>query len=175
MVVFDSSFLIPLLDENARSDVPQGKVKVQYLLTELMNAKDVVGVPTPALAEFLVKIEPAARNKYLKILTSSARFRIIPFDTLAAVEVAEQIAVAVANGDKRSGVKGDWPKVKFDRQIIAVAQVSGAPRIYSHDPDFKTLVGTGGMQVINLDDLPLPPTGDQLEIDLGEEQDQGGN
>jgi hypothetical protein len=42
---------------------------------------------------------------------------------------------AVDAGDKRVGSDATWAKVKFDRQIVAIAQVRRATAIYSDDAD----------------------------------------
>jgi len=105
---------------------------------------------------------------WIQILDKSSAFRIGAFDVLAAVEAAAMTAAALNAGDEKSGLK-DWTKIKFDRQIIAIARVAGSRCIYSHDPHFKTLVGPQGPQVITLDDLPLPPKGAQMLIPFHEE------
>jgi hypothetical protein len=83
-------------------------------------------------------------------------------------------SAAIKAGDKLGGVTAGWQKVKFDRQIIAIARVQGANRIYSHDPDLKTLVGAAGPQVLALDDLPNPPADAQLDLkfDIGRSADE---
>ncbi len=163
MVVFDTTFLIPLLDPRAPEPIQAARLKIRHLINELEKAKEVIAIPTPALSELLTKAG-AAGPEWIRILSSSARFRIVAFETLAAVEAALMTEAAIARGDKKSGLK-DWGKVKFDRQIIAIARVTGSRCIYSHDAHFKTLVGTGGPQVLDLDDLPLPPAGAQIDMD----------
>lgn len=165
MVVFDASFLLPLLNKKASVSVPGAYDRVAYLYDQLGKAKDVIVIPTPALAEILVRADSAA-PEYMRILSNKARFRIENFDTKAAVELSQQFADALATGDKRGGVATEVSrhKIKFDRQIIAIARATGSTRIYSDDPDFKTLVGTDGPQVISFAELPKPPEDAQLDI-----------
>lgn len=165
MVVFDAGFLMALFNRKAKLSVPDGRARVAYLFAELDKAREVIVVPTPALSEFLVRAE-AAGPDYLRIMGNSARFRIAAFDTLAAVEAADDLNHALARGDKRGGVEksASWQKIKFDRQIIAIARVTMSSIIYSDDPDFKTLVGERGPQVIDFADLTLPPEDAQMEI-----------
>jgi hypothetical protein len=47
--------------------------------------------------------------------------------------------------------------VKFDRQIIAIAKVEGAERIYSNDADIHRFGRAEGLEVIRLQDLASPP------------------
>lgn len=164
-VVFDASFLIPLLDEDAQLGDPSVRPKVNYLVAEFHKAREVIVVPTPALSEYLAGAG-AAGPKYLQILTGSAHFRVVPFDTLAAVEAAADLASAIAAGDKKGGAAAPFQKIKFDRQIIAVARVTGSARIYSNDPHFKTLVGPRGPEVVNFDELLEPPQDAQLKMRL---------
>jgi hypothetical protein len=55
-------------------------------------------------------------------------FYVVPFDTLAAIELAVMTRNALAAGDKRAGSKESWAKVKFDRQIAAIARVTRRER-----------------------------------------------
>ena len=47
--------------------------------------------------------------------------------------------------------------MKFDRQIVAIAKVEGAERIYSNDGDIARYAKAEGLEVIRLQDLPDPP------------------
>jgi predicted nucleic acid-binding protein len=163
LVVFDASFLVPLLDPQikAAGDVD---VRVSHLIETLDKLKAKIIVPTPALREVLIGAEDAA-PKYLDILNKSARFKIAPFGTRAAVEAAARHREALRRGDKKEG-SPSWAKVKFDRQIVAVAKVEGADRIYSNDDDIKRFGVSDGMEVVMLDELPLPPAGAPDLFDL---------
>jgi hypothetical protein len=88
VVVFDTSFLIPLLDPRVKG---VGKVdsKLLHLIDTLDKQKDVVIVPTPALSETLIGAGDAA-PQYLEILNRSPRFRVAAFGPRAAVEAAER-------------------------------------------------------------------------------------
>jgi predicted nucleic acid-binding protein len=63
---------------------------------------------------------------------------VVPFDTRAAIELAVMTRNAIDQGDKRGGVDAPWNKVKFDRQIVAIAKVAGATTIYSDDLQLRT-------------------------------------
>jgi len=154
VVVFDTSFLVPLIDPRVKGtgDVD---AKLTYLIETLDKQKDVVIVPTPALSETLIGAGDAA-PQYLDILSKTPRFRIVPFGTRAAVEAAERHRQAIRNGDKKEGAES-WVKVKFDRQIIAIAKVEDAVRIYSNDNDIYRYGKAEGLDVTRLQDLPDPP------------------
>ena len=63
----------------------------------------------------------------------------------------------MARRDKKGGSKGTWAKVKFDRQIIAIAKVREVSVIYSNDDDIRSFARKEGMKVISVWDLPDPP------------------
>jgi hypothetical protein len=79
----------------------------------------------------------------------------VDFDLRAAAEAAQWHRESVRNKDKREGAES-WPKVKFDRQIVAIAAVEGASAIYSNDRDVKRLGERSGLPVFAMDDLPAP-------------------
>jgi predicted nucleic acid-binding protein len=153
-VVFDSSFLIPLLDPQVKG-VGKVDAKLLHLVETLDKEKAVIIVPTPALSETLVGAGDAA-PRYLEILSRTSRFRIASFGPRAAVEAAARHREALQGGDKKEGSES-WAKVEFDRQIIAIAKVEGAQRIYSEDGDIRRHGKAEGLQVIRLEDLENPP------------------
>jgi predicted nucleic acid-binding protein len=152
-VVFDASYLVPLLDPRVKgiSDNP----RVNHLFRTLEKAKAKIIIPTPALSEVLIGAGDAA-PKYLEIINRSARFKVVPFGERAAVEAAAAHREAIDAGDKKEG-GSSWAKVKFDRQILAIAKVEGAECIYSNDDDLVKLGKKDGIPVVLLDDLPEPP------------------
>ena len=123
---------------------------------------DVVIVPAPALSEVLVHADDAA-SRYLDILSNTARFRIAPFDERAAIELAVMTRDALGAGDLRAGTKATRAKLKFDRQIIAIARTEGCKTIYSDDEDIARLADTMALTVIPIYKLPRPA---QSELDL---------
>ena len=84
--------------------------------------------------------------------------------TLFGEKQAVHLTTSEAEG---AGATGPWAKVKYDRQIVAIAKVSGATAIYSDD-DVRTLGGRHGIPVLGLADLPLPAGAAQGLLDLGD-------
>jgi predicted nucleic acid-binding protein len=101
--------------------------------------------------------------QYLEIINRSARFKVVPFGTRAAVEAAAAHREALRAGDKKEGT-ASWLKVKFDRQIVAIAKVEGATVIYSNDDDIRRFSARDGLEVINLESLPSPPEKPQGDL-----------
>jgi predicted nucleic acid-binding protein len=152
-VIFDASYLIPLLDPRVKgiSDNP----RVNHLFATLEKAKAKIIIPTPALSEVLIGAGDAA-PKYLEIINRSARFKVVPFGERAAVEAAAAHREAIDSGNKKEG-DISWAKIKFDRQIMAIAKVEGADCVYSNDGDLVRLGQKDGISVVTLDQLPDPP------------------
>lgn len=71
---------------------------------------------------------------------------------------------ALRAGDKRGGSAEPWQKVKYDRQIIAIARVYGANLIYSDDDGIKTFADQIGLTVVRTWELPLPPADKQIQL-----------
>jgi predicted nuclease of predicted toxin-antitoxin system len=142
--------------------VAQFKERIRSLIEDLSAANDVLGIPAPALAETLVRSGPN-RAQYMKILSDTWKFQLLPFDARAAIDTADLIAAI-----KTSKEKWDtWAKVKFDIQIVAIAKAEGASIIYSDDRDVENYAKRFGIQVIRLCDLPLPPPVVPTEIQTG--------
>ncbi len=154
-VVFDATMLLlllrpgvsPPLDPATGEPVEHAEERIAQLVSDLEKAKVAVIIPTPALSELLVHAGSAGPECVRQIIRSAA-FRISSFDTLAAIEVAEMTRVAIAAGDKRSGVSAPWVKVKYDRQIVAIAKVAHADTIYTDDEGLRGFAEAQGLRVI---------------------------
>lgn len=112
----------------------------------------------------LVRAGAAATQQIVERLQKSSVFTIEGFDTRAAIEVAAMSRDALKSGGKRGKSTGPWAKVKYDRQIVAIAKVNGATAIYSDDGDIKALGKQVKINVISLAELSLPPQDAQLDL-----------
>lgn len=172
-VVFDATMLLLLLRPGVRAPLDPGtgrpvahaEQRIAQLVGDLERARVKIVVPTPALSELLVHAGNAG-PKLVEQITRSAAFKLAPFDTLAAVEVAEMARTAIAAGDKRAGAAGSWAKVKYDRQLVGIAKVARADTIYSDDEELRRFAEAQGLQVVRLAELPLPRNIAQSELDL---------
>ena len=172
-MVFDSTMLLPMLwpevpapiDPSTKNPIENMRERVDFLIQRLEKDRTKIIIPTPALSEILVRAGRAG-PQYLAQINSTSVFRTAPFDERAAVEVAAMTRSALDSGDKRGGAEGTWAKIKYDRQIVAIAKVQGATTIYSDDSGVKTLGNGIGLTVIRLFDLPLPPEDPQTSLDL---------
>lgn len=166
MVVIDSTVLMLLIDPKANppTDESTGKPvdrcmdRIKQLLQTLSETKTRVLIPAPVLSEILVG-SGSDKSAILKEFESTYSFKIEPFDTRAAVEVAYLTDTDLASG-RRLEAGETRAKVKYDRQIIAIAKVNNATVIYSDDIKLGKTARASGITVIKTSDLPLPPPRD---------------
>jgi len=173
MVVIDATILMLFLrpetahhrdsgHEDPIEDVP---ARLTYLIARLERSRSKLLIPTPALSEVLVRANEGA-NRLVEELKKRSVFQIEAFDERAAIEVAAMTRIAIDQNDKRAGSPDTWAKVKFDRQIVAIARVHSASTIYTDDEGLKTIAEGQGIDVVGLADLPLPPKNAQGEFDF---------
>lgn len=170
MAVFDATALIHLFEPDARAiidpatqePVSNAKARIDHLVETLENKHERVVIPTPVLSEVLVHADEAMAS-YLEVLNNTSRFRIVPFDQRAAIELAAIIRDGPTTEDLRVGSASTRASLKFDRQIVAIARVEQETAIYSDDGDMEKLGESFGLKVIRTYDLPLPP-GEQTQL-----------
>lgn len=166
MVVFDASILLLLLDEGVGSSVDHGRARVEHLIDRLSDAGEKIVIPTPVLSECLVHAGPAGAA-YLAIIDRLACFRVASFDQRAAVEAAIRTFEARQRGQRKGGdPTASKTKIKYDRQIVAIAVVEGASAVYSDDAAVVGYAREAGLQGVRLADLPLPPEDPQSKLDI---------
>ena len=171
VVAFDTGMLSLALHQKAKfphdpetnSPVSEPAKRITYLIDELTKLRATIIIPTPALSEFLVVAHPAG-PEYIQTLNKSARFDIKPFDTMAAVEAAEMFRSMRAPGDKRGGLEGDWQKINVDRQIVAIAKVNGAERLYVADNGVLAIATKWNVPCTAVWQLQLPPVDAQQHL-----------
>jgi predicted nucleic acid-binding protein len=173
MVVLDTTILLLLIEPTAKAPidpstnkpVDKARQRIEYLLETLSQAKTKVFVPTPVLSELLVGAGNA-KNQYLAEVQSSGALTIAPFDVKAAVELA-----FLLDGDgkrpKTTMSKQDtWAKLKFDRQIVAIAKANKVTDIYTDDTTLTAVAEANGIRAHRIWELPLPPQKAQQDLPL---------
>jgi hypothetical protein len=172
MVVIDATILMLFFRPDVSVPARRGggaielpKERIAHLIQRLEKARTKIIVPTPVLSEILVRAGPQASQEIVEQLNRFAVFRIESFDARAAIEVAAMTRGALAaTGKKRGNSNAPWAKVKFDRQIVAIAKVARATAIYSDDGDVRTIATGENIPVIGLDELPLPDDARQGDL-----------
>jgi len=162
--LFDAGFLHILFDDRARIPhdskgvpiVDRAQDRIDFLVQTMSRRKDKIILPAPALAEFML-LASDRWNDYLTILRRKAVFEIASFDAPEAVELVEHW---LKNGDSKrlkAGNPETWAKLKYDRQIAAIASTRRVECIYSTDSDLKKFAQQLKKEYRGLVDLPLPP------------------
>lgn len=158
-------------DTDAPSDaagrpIEHPTARIEFLIRELEKAGSRIIIPTPVLSEVLVRAGAAASQQLIDDINKFTVFRIEPFDTRAAIEVAAMTRAALDVKAKKGASDSTWAKIKYDRQIVAIAKVNQASAIYSDDRDIRAIAAQADITVIGLADLQLPPESAQHELPL---------
>ena len=178
MVCFDSGFLAILFnpdpgiphDPSTGQEVPHAKQRIEFLVDTLSKEDEQILIPTPALSEVLIALGKTAASQAVDEIHGESAFKVEAFDERAAIELA-LMSELVPGQKKRKEQEGTWAKIKFDRQIVAIAKVNGVSSIYTTDKDVRNLAISQGLTAIALHDLPLPPptTPNMFEVTNAEE------
>jgi hypothetical protein len=125
---------------NADAKIPQesatnlpltfAKERASHLVSLLSKVRRKVILPAPACAELLAVIGPDARQ-YPDVVSQTRFFEIISFDNKCTIELAMLNRTVFFDNDRKKTEPDQ--KIKFDRQIIAIYEVSGVSEIYSDD------------------------------------------
>ncbi|MEI7669324.1 MAG: PIN domain-containing protein [Pseudomonadota bacterium] len=172
MILFDTTMLLLLMrpdikapiDKETGEPVEYAKERISALVEQLEKSCAKIIIPTPVLSELLVKADKE-RESIVSTIQKNSVFRIIPFDTLAAIEVAEIASNAIkTTGNKRGNETGEWAKIKYDRQIIGIAKVNRATAIYTDDDNLINCANSNNIKTIRLKDISLPDEFNQLSF-----------
>jgi hypothetical protein len=117
-------------------------------------------------------------QQYLERIDKSRAFFVAPFDQKAAIELAVMTAMSKRQAkSSRPGSAATAAKLKFDRQIVAIAKVNGVTTIYSSDHDLATFAKNNGIEAVSLENIVLPEVDRQLDFfewpTIGEADEDG--
>ncbi len=104
----------------------------------------------------------------IQVLKKRSAIRILPFDEVAATELAAIDQTTRAKGGKKGASKANWQKIKVDRQILAIARVHSAAAVYSEDDNLIAEANRLGMTVVRTSEIPLKPKQNKLDFDAPE-------
>ena len=153
MIIFDANVLITLSAGDENDELYE---KVSGLVEDLSKNRVVIGLPAPALAEFLCGTNNAT-SEMITTLKRRSTIRILPFDEVSALETAWINRAAIASGRKKGASKAHWQEIKIDRQILAIARQHGAQVIYTEDSEMIAEATRLGIETVRPSSLALKP------------------
>jgi predicted nucleic acid-binding protein len=169
-VAFDASFLVFLFNRRSGSSVDHAADRVDGLIESLSNKKARIIIPTPALTEVLMAGKFTVQV-YIEKLKEFGAFQIRAYDERAAIELAAWY-VATKKNNKNRAKQSPWNKIKFDRQIVAIAKTQGVSAVYSDDEQLCQFARECGMDAYGLADLVVPTKQPKLPgMGSGEDDD----
>jgi hypothetical protein len=130
--------------------------RIDYLVQSISQGRGKIIIPSPALAEFML-LAWDKYSEYLTIIRRKAVFEVGGFDDPEAVELVEHWRKHGDGKKPKPGAAETWAKVKYDRQIIAIALTRRVECVYSTDKDLHRYAAQLGVKSCGLADLPLPP------------------
>lgn len=142
------------------------RARLEHLLESAAAAKGRIVIPTPVIAEFLVRTNEVTAA-WLTALERKAAIRVASFDRRAAVECALLDAAALNKGDKRGGRKDPWQRIKVDRQIVGIARACQADVLITDDAGMSVTARAANITVSGLEDLPIPDAAKQAPLPFG--------
>ena len=177
MVAIDNTTLALLFHPGAKppndpktgQPLVKARERIEQLITDLDAEDERIVIPTPVLCEFLILADREG-PLYLEKIQAAKTLLLKPFDERAAIELAAMELSVRGKGGKKAGLESPYQKVKFDRQIVAIARVNDAHTIYSDDQDLGRFAKNAGMKVVCTWDLPIPPSKTPLFDDLPDEK-----
>lgn len=170
IVAFDNTILTlvfnpnakPCVDPNTGEPIDHIKQRVDTLIDRHSSAGDTIVLPTPALSETYSCVDDP--SKLAQAISEYHCFRPAPFDNRAALELADIIQSAIKAGDKRSGSAEPYQKIKFDRQIVAIAKVHNAEILYTDDGNQSAFAEAIGITVVHSWNLEMSDKHAQVEM-----------
>jgi hypothetical protein len=166
-VAFDASVLVFVFNPKTPASIDRAADRVNGLIESLSRKKAKVIIPTPALTEVMMGGRSIA--EYLECLRPFACFQVRAFDERAAVELAARLGDHRRRNRRRFRNVPAWNKIKFDRQIVAIAKSQGAGAVYSDDEHVRTFAVECGMEAYRLADIPIPPKQETLGFEKEDE------
>lgn len=157
------------LDPATNAPIDLGRERILGFIAQVEKERRRFVIPTPATAELLTAIGPTSAD-YIRIVNRKAVFEVRSFDEVAAVELAFLNRDVFASLDTKNGLE-PWQKMKFDRQIIAIAKVAGCEKIMTEDTGLANRARLCDIEPISIADLPIPDSAKQGELKLEDHEE----
>jgi predicted nucleic acid-binding protein len=155
------------LDSNSQP-VAFAKERVEALVKELEKTGARIIVGTPALSEITVRAGVKAAQEWIALMDKSAHFSIVPFDIKSAIQVAIMTGHSIKGEGGKAATSDTYAKMKYDRQIVAIAHTEGATVFYTDDGRQGNMATPLGMVVRGIADCPVPDGVAQMSMFVSE-------
>jgi predicted nucleic acid-binding protein len=169
-VIIDTNILISMMHNDIGSqdtwrnprnneEIDNVPLRAKALKEQIEQRGDVIVIPAPVLAEYLIGIKPENHHEHINLINSMSCFEMAPFDEISAIECArlpsyQELKRLFSSSENEQNTAS---KVKFDRQIISIAKAMNVEEIWSHDNNVFKKCTESGITVKSLADIPLPP------------------
>lgn len=157
------------LDPATNAPMELGRQRIIGFIARIEKERRRFVIPTPVVAELLTAIGPTSAD-YIRIVNRKAVFEVRSFDEVAAMELAFLNRDVFADLDTKNGLE-PWQKMKFDRQIIAIAKVAGCEKIMTEDTGLANRARLCEIEPISIANLPIPDSAKQGELNLEDHEE----
>ena len=162
LVMIDSQLFIWGI-EGVAKEGQEGRIgPTKRFIEWLAETKCKLLLPVPMMVELLSHVPPAEQVE-IKALFDK-RFRVVPFDTIAAEKCAELIYNSLTNAALvayRAEHKVTKATLKFDCMLVAIAITNRVSKIYSDDPHLKKFAAGQ----IDVEPMPIIPEQGKLDFE----------
>ncbi|STZ04038.1 Uncharacterised protein [Moraxella lacunata] len=128
MIMADNNFLIALVAD---------KQKYRLLLQQLERQNHKIGLPTPVLAEFMVRDNNMERELFLT--TNHSFIQEFDFDKKSAI-VSANIMRELLKTDFFKNKSKDKQIIKVDIQILGITIANGVKKLFSADIEIARII-----------------------------------
>ncbi len=140
MIILDTNALITFLQSDKES------AEYKNLLAYIKQINHLtIGLPMPALSEFIAQDDNEARS--LTLLKTSSRFKNLTFDEKSAVVAAKIYRDYREILPQHNQNQSPKQKVKVDIQILGIAVANNAKSIATCDNGIKNIINNLGLSL----------------------------
>lgn len=139
MIMADNNFLIALISNDKQS---------KFLIQEFERQRTKIGLPTPVLAEFMVRDDNSERTTFLS--KSNNLVQIFNFDQKSAI-MSAKIMRELLKTDFFKNKGKDKQIIKVDIQILGITIANNIDKLFSTDKEIAKIIALLNLPIILVD------------------------
>lgn len=139
MIMADNNFLIALISNNEQS---------KFLIQEFERQHIKIGLPTPVLAEFMVRDDNSERTTFLS--QSNNLVQIFNFDQKSAI-ISAKIMRELLKTDFFKNKSKDKQIIKVDIQILGITIANNIDKLFSTDKEIAKIIALLNLPITLVD------------------------